>query len=247
MHMLGAMYAPSNRLTLMAMLNAVSLKMDHLTRMGGNFTTKSSGLGDLKISGLYKFFNKNNQVIHGRFGFSIPIGSIDEKDVTQASAPYETVLPYPMQLGSGTFDIDQALTYLLQGQLFSYGAQLSSTIRVGKNSREYAYGNQFRIANWAAMKLTDWFSISARIEQVWLGRISGEDPDLNPMMVITANTENSGGTLLNSGFGFNIYAPSGVFKNLRFGLEYGFPLHQSLKGVQLKRKQALTLGLQYSM
>lgn len=247
MHMLGVMYAPSNRLTLTAMLHTVALKMDHLTHMGESFTTKSSGLGDLKVSGMYRFFNQKHQVMHGRLGFSIPVGSVNEKDVTPASAPKETVLPYPMQLGSGTLDADLALTYLLQGQLFSYGAQLSSTLRVGENSREYSYGNEFQITCWAGMKLTDWLGASAKIEQVFIGGIKGEDPHLNPMMVPTADIENSGGNLLHSGLGFNLYAPSGDLTNLRLGIEYGFPLHQRPNGIQLKRKQTLTLGLQYSI
>ncbi|MGB3151885.1 MAG: transporter, partial [Maribacter sp.] len=35
MHMLGSMYAPSDKLTLLAMINIVSMEMDHVTRMGG--------------------------------------------------------------------------------------------------------------------------------------------------------------------------------------------------------------------
>ena len=54
MHMLGAMYAPTDRLTLMAMANFIDTDMDHVTAMGGAFSTSTSGLGDISVGGLYR-------------------------------------------------------------------------------------------------------------------------------------------------------------------------------------------------
>jgi hypothetical protein len=55
MHMFGLMYAPTDWVTLMAMLNYTEKEMEHLTFMGvagtnrlGTFTTESSGLGDTR-------------------------------------------------------------------------------------------------------------------------------------------------------------------------------------------------------
>ncbi len=247
MHMLGAMFAPSDRITLMAMFNYISMEMDHLTRMGGNFTTESSGLGDIKLSLLYRFFNRNQQSLHGQIGFSIPTGGITESDVTPASAPNAMELPYPMQLGSGTFDPVVALTYLGQNESVSWGSQIKGVFRFGKNDREFRYGNRYSLNNWLAVKAADWISFSARLEGLLVGELDGADPNLNPMMVITADTNNSGGTLINGGLGFNIYAPTGALKNLRFGFEFASPLLQDLEGIQLKNKETLTLGLQYSL
>jgi len=231
----------------MAMVNFIAMEMDHITRMGGTFTTEVSGLGDIQISGLYKFFNRNRQSMHAQLGFSIPTGNVTESDVIPASEPNEAVLPYPMQLGSGTFDTNLALTYLCQGDVFSYGGQLRGTFRFGKNERNYSYGNRYGLNNWLGIKATDWLSFSVRVEGLLVGEINGLDPNLNPMMVITADTANSGGNLINSGFGLNLYAPSGALKNLRFGFEFGYPLYQDLNGIQLQNKETLTLGLQYSL
>ena len=66
-------------------------------------------------------------------------------------------------------------------------------------------------------------------------------------MVTTADTNNSGGTYINSGLGFNILIPKGQLKNVRFGLEYSRPIYQKLNGIQLKRKEAITFGLQYAL
>ena len=247
MHMLGAMYAPSDKVTLMAMVNVTSMEMDHLTRAGGTFTINSSSFGDTKLSALYKILDKNRQVIHVRLGISIPTGSITEEDVTPATAPDSAELPYPMQIGSGTFDPDLALTYLLQGSFLSYGGQLSGLLRLGENDRQYTLGNRVAFNNWLGFKLADCFSLEASLGYVWADGISGLDPNLNPLMVITADTANSGGNILNSGLGFNIYVPDGPLKDLRFGFEFGYPIYQNLNGIQLKNKETLTFGLQYSL
>jgi len=246
MHMLGAMYAPTDKITLMAMLNFASMTMDHSTRMGGTFTTDVSGLGDVHVSVLYRFYNENRSNLHGQLGFSLPSGSIIEKDVTPASAPNQVALPYPMQLGSGTFDTNLALTYLHQGGIFSYGGQLRGIFRFGENERDFSYGNRYSLNNWLGIKATEWLSFSVRIEGLAVSSIKGEDSNLNPMMVITADTDNSGGTYVNSGIGLNLYANQGALKNMRFGGEFGYPLYQDLNGVQLKNQETLTLGLQYS-
>lgn len=246
MHMLGAMFAPSDKITLMAMFNYLSMEMDHITRMGGTFTTESSDFGDIQLAILYKFFNKNQQTLHGQLGFSIPTGSVTESDVTPASTPNETELPYPMQVGSGTFDPNLALTYLGQNESISWGSQIRGVFRFGENDREYRYGNRYSLNNWFAIKANNWLSVSARLEGLIVGEIEGADPNLNPMMVITTDTNNSGGTFINSGVGVNTYISKGAFKNLRFGVEFGYPLYQDLNGIQLKIKETLTFGTQYS-
>lgn len=246
MHMLGFMYAPTQNLTLSLMGNITKNDMDHLTGMGGTFTTESFGFGDLKLNALYKIFNKNRQQLHGQIGFSFPTGSIDSEDVTPASNGNEIILPYPMQIGSGTFDPNLGLTFLTQSDVISFGSQLNMLFRIGENKNGYRLGNQYNLNNWLAFKTTDWLSFSARIQGKVIGEIEGMNEDLNPMMVITANTENSGGTYLNGGLGFNIYIPTGSLRNMRFGFEFSSPLYQDLNGVQLKEKETFMAGLQYA-
>lgn len=246
MHMLGAMYAFNDKITLMAMFNYMSMEMDHLTGMGGRFTTESSGFGDVKLSMLYRFFNRERQQLHGQIGFSIPSGSIQNEDVTPASNGEDVILPYPMQIGSGTLDPEASITYLSQGRLVSFGSQLRGTFRIGKNSNDYRLGNRYSLNNWLGIKVTDWLSFSTRVEGLIVSEIEGTNPDLNPGMVITADTNNSGGTFINSGLGFNLYAPKGSLKDLRFGFEVAKPIYQDLNGVQLKTKETITLGLQYA-
>lgn len=247
MHMFGIMYAPSNKITLTTMFNVVDMTMDHVTAMGAKFTTASSGFGDVKLGMLYKFFNKNKQQLHGIFSVSLPTGTIENKDETPASMGNKVILPYAMQIGSGTFDSEFGLTYLTQSDLLSFGSQLKGTFRFGENSNDYRLGNRYSLNNWLALKATPWLSFSGRLEGLIVNKIHGQNPDLNPMMVITADTNNSGGTYINSALGFNLYVPKGKFKNVRFGFEMATPILQNVNGIQLKQKETITLGLQYAM
>ena len=152
-----------------------------------------------------------------------------------------------MQIGSGAFDTDLGLTYLRQSDAFSWGSQLKGTFRLGKNENDYRLGNNYRLNNWFAVKTSKYISISARIQGLLVDKISGANPDLNPGMIITADTNNSGGDYIYGGLGLNFYLPNGSMKNIRLGLEYSTPLYQNVNGTQLKQKETLSFGLQYSL
>ena len=246
MHMFGAMYAPSDKLTLMMMFNIISNDMDMQMRMmngmTNEFSTSSSGFGDIKLSVLYGLQKTDNSSLHTELGISLPTGTIDAKDVTPMSNNQEVVLPYAMQIGSGTFDTKLALTYVFTRDKFSWGHQLKSLVRFGENDNEYRMGNQIGLDNWISIKIVDWLSVSGRLEGLIVGDISGANPDLNPMMSTTMDTQNYGGSYVNSGFGFNAY----FLKSMKFGAEVTLPVYQNVNGIQLKQKETITLGLTYS-
>lgn len=244
MHMFGGMYAPTDDLTLMVMIPYVLKEMDHVTRTGVNFTTNSEGFGDLQLTGLYNVLRQNRQRVHFNLGLSFPTGSIDERDDTPAGSNVR--LPYPMQIGSGTFDLRPGVTYLGQADIVSWGAQASTILRLGENSNDYQLGNQFNVTGWVAGKWVDWLSTSLRLDFKTLGDISGADPLLNPMMISTADPDLRGGERLDLGLGFNLYAPRGSLKGTRLGFEFVLPLVQSLDGPQLETDWQLTVGVQAS-
>jgi len=250
MHMLGAMYALSDELTLMAMVNVLDNSMDHLTRMGGRFTTESGGLGDIRISGLYKFLDNNGLRMHANLGVSIPTGSIDETDITPASEPNETQLPYPMQIGSGTWDIMPGVTFLSEKERTSWGAQLLGTLRLGENERDYTFGNAAQLTLWSAYRLNNWLSTSLRATGKVQGKIEGSDAAYNgPVMmsmVPTVFPENFGGSYVFIGGGINFFVPNGALKDVRLGIELELPVVQDLNGVQMETDYLLTTGLQYA-
>jgi len=250
MHMFGLMYAPSDKITLMAMLPITSLEMDHLTRSSAEFTTKSSGVGDVKITALYTLSKFGNQHVHLHGGVSLPAGSIDETDVTPASAPNETQLPYPMQIGSGTFDLLPGITYLGQSGDWSWGGQGSAKIRLGENDNGYRLGNQFSITAWSARNLTKLISASVRLAGQATGNIEGNDSRFDgavtARMVPTVFTNLRGGKRVDAGLGLNLYLQEGRLRGLRFAIEALVPIYQDLDGPQLETDLQLIAGTQYA-
>jgi len=250
MHMVGAMYAVSDKLTLMGMTMFLSNEMDHVTYQGGmgtavlgEFTTEASGIGDTKITALYKLADRMNI----NLGVSIPTGSIEEEDQVLAPNGMEPTLrlPYPMQLGSGTFDLLPGITYANRSDQFGWGAQLSGIVRLGENDNEFSYGNKFGATTWGSYLITKWMTASLRLDYMNLGKIDGIDPDI-VAPVQTANPDFQGGNRLDALIGLNLIGQSGFVENMRIAAEFGLPVYQDLNGPQLETLSVLTLGYQYA-
>ena len=242
MHMIGGMYAPTENLTLMAMVPFVVKEMDHVTRMGTEFTTNSSGIGDIKFSGLYQIFNQNRQTIHLNLGFSVPTGSIDERDDTPAGD--DVILPYPMQIGSGTVDLRPGITYLGQTDDWSWGAQANTILRLGENDRGYTVGNRYQLLGWLARRLNDKVSLSLKLDGETWEDYDGADSALNPNVIPTADPDLRGGTRLDLGVGVNVYLPENFLPGGRLAAEFELPIYQSLEGPQLETDWQFTVGIQ---
>ena len=244
MHMLGLMYAPIENLTLTAMVPYQVITMDHRMRNGMQFDTKSDGVGDMRIGGLYQLGKWSQHSIHANLSLSLPTGSIDEKDATPMGP--RTNLPYPMQLGSGTFDLLPGLTYLGQTEDWSWGSQVTATIRLDENNSDYTLGNRFAASSWLARKLNKSLSLSGRLNLETWKNIDGNDARLNPMMVPTADASRRGGTRLDVLAGLNVFMPDGHLKGHRIAIEGAIPVLQNLDGPQLKTQWTFTFGWQYA-
>jgi len=244
MHMFGAMIGVNEKLTVMAMLPYVTKSMKHLTRMGRRFTTRAEGIGDTKISGLYKITDQAGHKLHLNLGISLPTGSIDERDDTPAAQ--NAKLPYPMQLGSGTYDLMPGITYQGEGGDYSWGTQAIATIRTGENDNDYTLGDKIELSAWLQRQWTHAFSTSLRLKAQRWSDIDGADPDLNPNMIATADPELRAGKRADLLVGFTYQPQSGALKGNRFALEVGKPVYQNLDGPQLETDLILTAGWQYS-
>ena len=182
--------------------------------------------------------------LHLNAGISMPTGSVNERGDTPAGADQK--LPYPMQLGSGTWDLLPGVTYLGQTEDWSWGFQPMGTLRLATNSEGYRLGRRIDMSLWGARRFSDWLSTSLRLgSSIWFNAF-GSDPELNPAMVPTADPNRRGGERLDLLFGFNTYVPRGLFRSVRFAVEGGFPIYQSLDGPQLQTDYMVTAGLQYT-
>ncbi|MEM8566902.1 MAG: transporter [Bacteroidota bacterium] len=250
MHMIGMMYAPSDRITLMAMGMFVSNEMDHTTYQGGvgtsvlgEFTTESNGIGDTRLTALIKVTEK----LHFNAGVSIPTGSIEKDDdvLTPMNMRPTLRLPYPMQVGSGTWDFLPGLTFTTLSEKWGWGTQVNGTIRTGENNNDFRYGHQLTATIWGSYLVCSWLSSSLRVSSINIGEVDGRDPEiLAPVQ--TANPDFQGGKRVDVSAGVNLIGKSGFVQNQRIAFEFALPLYQDLNGPQLSMSSTLTVGWQYS-
>lgn len=254
MHMFGAMYAPSDKLTLMLMINYLEKEMDHISFQGptginrlGVFSTETSGWGDSKLAALYAVYSSDKHNIHLNFGLSIPTGSIDETD--QILTPMGTTpsprLPYPMQLGSGTYDLEPGVTYVGNQGKWDWGSQLKATLHLDDNDEAYTLGDSVMLTSWGSYRFANWISGSLRLSYTHSDDIDGRDSQIN-LPVQTARPENFGGEQLDLIAGINLIEVGGPQSGHRLALEYSSTIDQHVNGIQLEMKDMLSVGYQFS-
>lgn len=237
----GVMYGVTDDISVMAMISYLWKSMDHVTRMGTEFNTGSEGFGDLRVIGGYDLYKSGGHTINLSGGLSFPTGSINERDDTPAGD--DQLLPYPMQNGSGTFDLLPGITYTGRTDNWSWGGQFAAIVRLGENDEDYRLGNVYGASVWGARRWLDWLSSSVRLIGEVVEDIDGADPRLNPRQVPTADPDLRDGRFLSVGLGLNFLVPSGPVAGVRLSVEGILPLVQDLDGPQLERDYAILVGL----
>lgn len=264
MTMIGLMNAPNDKVTLMAMIPYIDTEMDHeifpmaapliaLNNGSRQFTTRSSGWGDLKIAGLFPFHRSKEARAHFGLGVSLPTGSIGETDLIPGpGGRLSRQMPAPMQLGSGTVDLMPSVTYVRQKESWSFGWQARAIARLDENHHNYRLGNQIDVSSWISTNLSSQFSLSGRLRYNRAGEMKGTQSDIgfNPPFapsrrtVTTAFSENYGGQRIDAAIGLNFTATEGSLKGNRFAIELSAPIMEDLNGYQLSTKSIVTAGWQ---
>jgi hypothetical protein len=161
MHMFELMAAPTDPLTLMAMIPVLDKPMENTTRTG----QRVSGLGDLFFSGPWRAWENGRNRIQLRGGLGVPTGPIRAQDQTPQG---RMRLPCPMQLGSGTFSLRPGVTCAGRAGRFSWGGQGQATIQLGRNSLDYRLGNSDELTAWGALRANSGLSTALRLDwQQW--------------------------------------------------------------------------------
>ncbi len=239
MHMGMVMYAPTNTLTLMALLPYIRKDMNHVTMEGERFAERTDGIGDIEVRSMYSILNTQEPrqwlLLNG--GVGLPTGSVD---ATMAGMRIE----YPMQIGSGTFSVLPGVTYLGQVLPWGWAADFGSTVRLGRNDNGYRLGNRYQLGGSITRQLAHSVSVSggARGEQ-W-GNVRGSDPMLDPTDEPTKDPHLQGGKRLSALLGLTVHPQSGILAGQHFHLQADVPVVQSLDGPQLQRRWVVRLGWQ---
>ena len=250
MHGFGVMFAPHDKLTLMAMANYQFLRMemegahDHATghhaHPVGTHEMTSSGFGDATLEGLLTVWQTDHLTLIGNLGVSLPTSSIAQIGSDGG------VLPYPMQLGSGSVAGRPGLTVFGYHGNWSYGSQLRGTFPFHTNAHEYRHGNTLTTTAWGARRINDWLSLGGRFLFSHSGQLTGRHPDLNPRMSPSHRPDFRGGQRFDLAISSNLMVPTGTFAGQRLAVEFQLPLYQNLTGTQLKTTWRLVLGWQYA-
>ena len=265
--MFGAMFAPHDRITLMAMMsyrnNFIEMKGAHLHSPGGdgavghhhiigNPSGTIAGLGDIKFAARIPLINAANANLRLNAGVSIPTGSIISARGTYTSSSGVSGLHYPMQLGSGSFELRPGLTFAATYGAWSYGAQARGAIRLNKNKRDYRLAPAIGSTLWSTRRLNDSLSIYLRGSFENWGNIitftSEEErasDDRYAALTGTARSDYISPTMdpnlqrgkrgsLSAGVNF-IFPdkPGGILAGQRFTFEFQMPVYQNLDGPQM--------------
>ncbi|MCR9095366.1 MAG: transporter [bacterium] len=259
MHMFGAMYAPVDRLTLMVMVPYIEMEMEHRTGTGVRFTTRTEGVGDVRAGGLIDLWSSGGAHANGgahaaghkliaNVMFSFPSGSITEEDRTPAMMGARVRLPFPMQIGSGTYDFLPGLTYTGRDGQIAWGAQGRGEIRLNENHGEYRQGNEYALTAWGAYDWNRWISTSLRAEWQHSLNFRGSAQAVGPMPTIpTKDPGRRAFQRLDFLAGVNLIVPEGPLSGLRFAVEAGVPAYQYLDGPGLETDFVATVGVQYAI
>ena len=136
-------------------------------------------MADTMLMGKYRLFTDDPLVPTKQasllFGLSLPTGSIDERNTNHPMAMRQTeLLPYGMQLGSGSYD--PTIGYLFQASSSPYwwGVNTSFTARLHDNDRNYRLGNEFHMDLYGMYQFRHDLLAQAQLNGKYWGKIRGE-------------------------------------------------------------------------
>tara|TARA_A100001011_G_scaffold321544_1_gene342553 strand:+ start:1053 stop:2510 length:1458 start_codon:yes stop_codon:yes gene_type:complete len=241
MHMFSAMYAVNNKFTVMSMLPYVKKEMQMQKISGMNtgklHKTSSSGIGDLSIAGLYKYSGKSTI----KLSLSLPTADDDEKDLNMMGAL--KTLPYPMQIGSGTYDVTLGYSYQNINQDWSYGAQLNFVKRFDYNSEDWKYGDRREASLWVAKPISNFFSFSLGLDAEHQDNVKGKSSQRNNNTP-TWNEYYHSHFRVSANIGLNFRLPK---SKSRIGLQCGKPIYEDVDGPQMSPDFKCNFGVSTMM
>lgn len=188
-------------------------------------TNESSGVSDIMAGALFRVYEGNGISAHLNAAVEIPTGSIEKvgPDLTGNTR----LLPYEMQMGSGSLTAVPGFTAAVQNEFGTVGAQVLGKFRVMDNGRDYRLGNEFHGNVWLSYRANDAISVSTGARVRSWGSIQGEDPAMDPSLEPGQDPLLSSGTVVAIPASFNVRLPEGVLSDTDLLFEFVFPAYQS--------------------
>ena len=241
-------YAFSDRFFLGAMGMYMNKDMSMVNRAGKTTRMQSQGIGDTMLMTKTLVYADDllfptNQVSL-LLGVSIPTGSIDQDE-------RGGLLPYSMQLGSGTFDPFAGILYEGSRTPFWWGFNISYLSRLYENYKSYHLGDKFQYDFYGMYQIRHNLVAELQFNGKYVGDIEGQAREIqqggtghmmgNPNRPFGSNLfdpDNYGGSTLDVTFGLQ-WQP---FHNHILNAQISFPIYQNLHGTQLEQDFNATLS-----
>jgi len=222
------------------------------TGTDSQFKHATGGVGDTGVYAMFKLFDAHDQHLHTSLGISMPTGEADIKLNPNGHHHGDSDSPggfihYGMQLGSGTWDFKPSLTYSGQMDQWSWGAQVSGTVRMqNQNSAGYALGDLVQTSAWGGYQMFDWLTATVRGVHTVQGSIKNGFNGPHPTDSNVDFAANYGGRYWDVGFGLSATVPRGDLAGNRFGFEWLQPVTDDVNGYQLERSGALSANWSFA-
>ena len=239
-------YGVTEDLTLSVEVPLHDKTWDNVTSTGQEFRQTSDGVGDIQLWAHNKWFAWGQEQAFWSAGLSLPTGSFDETGFRPSSAA-PVVLPFQMQLGSGTYDLSGMMSWSGYDGKWSWGGNILQTWRLfGPNDRRYTLGSYREAVLWGGRNLTESIVATLRVKYHRQGDIHGQDPALSRARSPSEHPDQQKVKRADILAGISFYQGEGYLKGLRVGLEAGLPLWQQLRGPQIEKDYFAGIGLQWS-
>lgn len=185
----------------------------------------ASGISDITAAALVKIFDEDGITAHLNGAIEIPTGSIEKVGADLGGTT--RLLPYDMQMGSGSFTLVPGLTAAIQNEHATLGGQALAKIRLFDNGRDYRMGNEFHGNVWMGFNVGDNLSVNTGARVRTWGAISGEDSGMDPSLEPGQDALLSSGTAVAIPAGFSLKFPGGTLAGTEVLFEFVFPAYQS--------------------
>jgi len=202
---------------------------------------ESSGVSDVEAAALIQIIDRDGVKAHLIGGVEIPTGSIEKADVNLDGG--ESILPYEMQMGTGSLSVVPGAAAAIQNEKATLGAQVKARFRLNDNGRDYRYGDRFDGAVWAGYMLTENFAVTTGARFSKWGSIKGLDADMDPNADPGQDPFFSSGTRLDVPLGLNIRLTEGVLSGMEFAFEFLWPTYENYEAPRQQGEWGFNFGV----
>lgn len=229
--------------------------MQTLTGQAG-FTMKSEGVADTMLMAKYLLWADDILIPTSQAslyaGLSLPTGSITERNTEHPLAVRKKeLLPYGMQLGTGTYDPTLGLLYQGSSSPMWWGVNGMYTARLHDNSQGYRHGNTAKVDAYVMYQPRVDTVLEFQLNGKWDGKLKGlanealsgasghatQGDAASPFVTPLWEPNNYGGTQL--------FVTTGVqWQPMPFNIinvQVSVPLYRRLNGVQMEADWRVSL------